>query len=132
MQKIPFLSLDKTLYCYRNHAGSLTQNNQDPGEAAFAFENLDLAEYYLKSNLEIRAVDRRIFLDWHSQLVDDQVISALKRGAFKQAASYTYRGLLFNRLWPLAFVRRVIERSAGSLRWRTRKLRGIRYLQLDP
>jgi glycosyltransferase involved in cell wall biosynthesis len=115
------VTLDKTLYHYRSHPGSMTINLSDTGEAPYIFETRAIAEDYL-SREEIDKNDRKILKEWHSESTADQCAAALRRGALRASIDYSFRGMRYNILWPAKFMNREIPRAVRLFR---RNLRGL-------
>ena len=117
-----YVSVDKILYHYRQHAGSLTFNNSGSAESDFIFENRALAEDYL-SRKDLPPEASRKILSWHSQLTAEQVLFAISRGNLRKTIAYARRGLRFNKGWPWIFMknippsaRRIWKRNLSRMR----------------
>jgi glycosyltransferase involved in cell wall biosynthesis len=108
LQGNAFAALDRPFYRYRMHPGSLTLTGADSGEDPFMFECRDLAEQYLHSNLRRPASD--YFKAWHSQIVNEQILTAYRKRELLRALRYMLVGLRYNRKWPATFIGKVFER----------------------
>ncbi len=110
-----YASLNRPIYHYRMHPGSLTLSGQDSGEAEFMFECRDLAERYIRQR-GISPSRLKCFKDWHSQITADQIITAWRKRAFRRISGYILTGLRNNYFgWPKIFMAKSIERVSVFL-----------------
>ena len=126
---IEWASVDKVVYWYRQHPGSLTFNPKSPFLMKKCEEYLDIAERYIGSSVPCNELVTKCFL-WHTRETMYAVLRAVKRGDIRKAMEYAVRGSRYKRSWPALFfwylllktLRRILRRletlgsSAGSKR----------------
>lgn len=108
-EKTAYWSLNKPVYRYRMHAGSVTLSGEDSGEADHMFESRAIAERYLQRR-DISGKESKCFKNWHSQIILEQIRSAWRKRAFGRMAAYALAGVRYNINWPLIFALKVVER----------------------
>ena len=106
LNNIQYLALDQTIYHYQEHPGSFTLDGNYDGEAEYMFELRNMVENYLIMS-QIPTGIRNQLLNWHSDIISGQVISAIRKHNLIRPLSYSYRGIKTNPRWPLLFVNRV-------------------------
>jgi len=106
LKQIPFLPVDRILYNYQQHSGSLTITGDNDQEIDLIFEIRDITENSMK-NTEISPKVRRDFASWHSFITAGQCISAIRKKSFKRAYSYVVYGWRHNPLWPIVFANKM-------------------------
>jgi hypothetical protein len=94
-QNRSYQSIEQTFYHYRMHPGSYTLSGQESGEAEYMFETRALAENYLRLK-RLAPTERKHFKAWHSQIVMEQIITAVHKKAFHRAIGYLLVGLRYN------------------------------------
>jgi glycosyltransferase involved in cell wall biosynthesis len=90
-----YASIDQPFYHYRMHSGSYTLSGEESGEAAYMFETRRLAENYLRRK-GLRSGEKKHFKAWHSQIMMEQIITAVHKKAFHRAVGYLLTGLLYD------------------------------------
>lgn len=108
LQNTAYASLDRPFYKYRMHPGSFTLSGYDSGEDAFMFESRALAERYIQMQTDLPA--SKYFRDWHSQIVNEQILTAYHKKGFLRAMRYMLVGLRYNRRWIQLFIAKFFER----------------------
>jgi glycosyltransferase involved in cell wall biosynthesis len=108
LQGTAFAAVDRPFYSYRMHPGSYTLSGGDSGEDLFMFESRVLAEEYLHS--QVRLPDAKYFKAWHSQIVNEQILTAYRKRGFLRAFGYMLVGLRYDLGWPACFLSKVVER----------------------
>lgn len=124
LKGMELISLNEIVYHYRQHPGSSTFSGRFDGEAAFVFENLEIAEKFI-NNSDLNSDELKQFIMWHSQLTSDQVITAIRRLAINTSAKYAKRGLDYNPRWIWIFLSRL---CGGIFRNLTRRTNSITQL----
>jgi glycosyltransferase involved in cell wall biosynthesis len=109
---VSFAAIDRPAYRYRMHPGSFTLSGRDSGEEEFMFETRALATDYLRRG-ELTPEDRRLFKHWHSQIVMEQILTAIHANAFHRAAGYLLGGLRHDPGLSVMFAREVRKRTPG-------------------
>ena len=103
--------LDRVIYQYRMHPGSLTINRDEAAAAKVRDEYLAIAEDFLaKSELPEEA--RRCCRQWHERESALAALRALQGGAWTRFRYYARRGLRTNAAWPVMLARHF----AGEIR----------------
>jgi len=105
---IAFAPLDRPFYQYRMHPGSYTLSGADSGEDPFMFECRSLAERYIHSHVRLPAA--KYFRAWHSQIVNEQILTAYRKRGVLRMFRYMLIGLRYNLKWPACFMGKVFER----------------------
>jgi glycosyltransferase involved in cell wall biosynthesis len=108
-RNISYASIDRTFYHYRMHPGSYTLSGQESGEAEFMFETRALAENYLHGK-QFGSIERNTFKAWHSQIMMEQILTAVHKKAFHRAAGYLLIGLRHNLGLSFIFAQETINR----------------------
>jgi len=106
------VELERVLYDYRQHVGSLSIAPRNPCQDRLLEEYLVIAERYLDGSA-IPAQLRRTLLDWHMRESLDAGLLALRSNRYVDAARYAVRGWSRNRGWPLGLLRRLCRRLAA-------------------
>jgi len=120
LQGFRYATLDQTVYFYRQHAESITITGKNQKTSPDLVEDCAIAEGYLiKENED--APMRTEFKAWHSQVISDLVISALRKPDLGKACSYASRGLRYNRAWPILFMYRTLWRARRYVCCRVQK-----------
>jgi glycosyltransferase involved in cell wall biosynthesis len=88
----PFRSVDRLVYRYRMHPGSVTLSGRESGEDDYVFELRHLAQHHLHSSFWDRN-QKKTFLAWHGQIVMEQILSAVHSGGYLRAMRYAMTGL---------------------------------------
>ena len=96
--------LDRVVYLYRMHSGSLTFHADPAAETKVREECLAIAEEYLgKPTLPPEA--RRCCRRWHERESAQAALRAMRAGEWARFQDYAARGLRANALWPVMFAR---------------------------
>ena len=96
--------LDRIVYYYRLHPGSLTFNHGEPG---WREEHLELAKHYLQRrdlNREVRYWFRRL----HTKETIESAVSAGMQREWQRAGATALHGWRWDLNWPLRFGREVM------------------------
>lgn len=91
-RRISYVTLERKVYRYRMHPGSITLSGTESGEAPYVFEMRGLARSFLASGTLSRA-ERRTFKAWHNQIVMEQVLAAFHVRAYHRAVRYALGGI---------------------------------------
>lgn len=108
MMQIPYLSIDRVIYNYQQHSGSLTVTGSNDHETDPIFENRSLAEDFLKDP-NTHSKYKKSIRFWHSYITAGQCISALRKKSYKRAYSYVVYGWRHNPLWPIVFANKMTK-----------------------
>jgi len=106
LNQAPYKSLNRTIYHYQQHPGSITMHDRYKGEDDFIFETRQLIENYL-SSATLPDDKRKYLLHWHSDILSIQVIGALRNNRSLQAFQYANYGWNFNLAFPYLLIRRI-------------------------
>ncbi|MDH5525724.1 MAG: glycosyltransferase [Nitrospirota bacterium] len=109
--------LDGDVYHYLLHGGSISINRSSGSVLPRLEEDMGLAEKYLEGS-GFPASFRRVLQKAHSRFASDAVNHALRSLRLFRAIGYAMRGLRFNPLWPLAFLRNLgtaVRRGLGKM-----------------
>lgn len=123
LARVPAALLDRVVYRYRMHPGSLTINRDDPHSARMRDEFLSIAEAHLAS-AGLPAEARRWCELWHERESAHSALRCLLAGQLGEMARYARRGLRVRAAWPVMFARHL----AGALLERL----GVRRLPSAP
>jgi glycosyltransferase involved in cell wall biosynthesis len=107
LKNVKIASFKKNIYNYRQHADSLTVNEFGGASDAFFVEKQNYAESLL-ARKDIPKSIRKRFLKWHSVIVSDRVLAAVRENRWIRALDYAGIGLIKDPLWPLSFLRRAL------------------------
>lgn len=99
------LVLDRMVYRYRSHEGSLTVHDTAPNSALIRTEHATMAERHLTANLD--AADRAVLAALHRRETAVLAIDALAAGRRDEAREWFRRGCSVSALWPFAAVLRL-------------------------
>ena len=103
--------LDRIIYQYRMHPGSLTINRDEAAAAKVRDEYLAIAEDFL-AKPGLPEVARRCCRQWHERESALAALRALQGGAWTRFRYYARRGLRTNAAWPVMLARHF----AGEIR----------------
>jgi len=117
LKKTPIISLDKVLYHYLQHSGSLTFKGYYDMGGEIGLEACYISEYYLQDQ-GIKQNERNIFRAWHTHVTVKQVFSALKKISFSSAIRAASKGYQYDRGWPIAFVTGLPYSTANYIRYK--------------
>jgi hypothetical protein len=113
------VQLDRIVYHYRMHSGSLTINRDEARAAKVRDEFLAIAENHL-ARPELPTEARRWCARWHERESAQAALRSLLAGDVVRCAGYARRGLRINLAWPVMFARHfagnVFDRVFGSRR----------------
>ena len=116
LQHRVYATLDKPVYQYRMHSGSITLSGQDSGEADYMHESRALAERYIRTK-DIPSTELSLIKTWHSQITAEQIVTAWRKKAMRRIFQYSLIGLRFNLWgWPGTFSRKFVERLTVLLK----------------
>lgn len=110
-----YAGIDRSLYRYRMHPGSFTLSGRESGEEEFMFEARTLAEDYL-GRAELAPSARRLFKAWHSQIVMEQILTAVHANAFHRAARYFLAGVRHDLGLSMLLAREAGKRAPAAVR----------------
>jgi glycosyltransferase involved in cell wall biosynthesis len=114
LQACQYANLDRSVYHYRMHPGSVTLSGHESGEDDWMFECRAVAERYLVVSPTPAAV--ATFRAWHSQLTIQQLFSAMHKRALWRGCRYAWIGLKHNRVgWVKAFAEELLQRASVAL-----------------
>jgi glycosyltransferase involved in cell wall biosynthesis len=115
-QPARFASVDRQVYNYRMHPGSITLSGKPSGEDRWMFESCALAKRYLDLD-SLNPNARKCFQVWHSQMTTEQILTAWAKKAPLRMIRYAFAGLRYSPLgWPKIFTDQVIRRGSVWLR----------------
>lgn len=97
-----FMCIEKNLYLYQSHSGSLTNKATNTAESRFVMEDRTIAEKYIGCN-DITPSQRSLFRSWHSKITINQTQFALTQLNPGNALRYAVHGWRYNFCWPLIF-----------------------------
>ena len=96
--------LDRIIYQYRTHSGSLTFNHDEAATANARAEYLAIAEDFL-AKPELPDEARTCCGRWHERESAQAALRALQSGQWTKFRDYARRGLRVNATWPMMFAR---------------------------
>jgi glycosyltransferase involved in cell wall biosynthesis len=103
LNNIKTMEINKSMYYYRQHPGSLTYNPYNSNKFHILTEFLEIAENYMKThNTPSTAVNT--LRSWHSKEATRCVLYALKSMKILQSAKYSLQGWRFDKWWPVIFI----------------------------
>lgn len=105
-EKIRYQRLEKIIYQYREHAGSLTFSNQEHNRLQSFKENLEIAERLLSEKSYPSEV-RKASKFWHSRRALDLTAFYWRKRDLLSALRYALRGWRYNPSWPLFMMRKI-------------------------
>jgi glycosyltransferase involved in cell wall biosynthesis len=106
MTKVVYGTLEKIIYHYRQHLGSLTFSNRDDMYALSLRENLQIAEKCLK-NRETREDIYQVCRGWHNRRSLDLAAFYWRNRDYSRTMYYLYRGMRYDGAWPLYLLRSI-------------------------
>lgn len=107
-RRIEYVTLERTVYRYRMHPGSITLSGTESGEAPYVFEMRDLARSCLASRT-LSGTERNVFRAWHSQIVMEQVLAAFHARAYHRATRYALGGIRHDPALSIALARAFVD-----------------------
>jgi len=107
-RRISHIALERKVYRYRMHPGSITLSGTESGEAPYVFEMRELARSFLASRTLART-ERKLFRAWHSQIVMEQVLAAFHGRAYHRAARYALGGIRHDPGLSIALARGFVD-----------------------
>ena len=110
LYKPRYICADEIVYLYREHPDSLTITGRTNGESEYHFEDRSLAEQYLDRK-DLQPYVRRCLQSWHSKIMADMTLTALRKRGLGRAWHYSVKGLAKDRLWFLMLLKRLIYDS---------------------
>ncbi len=105
LKEMKYVFLDKTIYCYRSHSGSMTIDAEKRNELKIREEHLQIAEKCLELNV-LSNEHQRDFHKWHTYNSVELARQFCEAREISSALRISRRGIAQNVLWPFAFVRR--------------------------
>jgi len=114
LKNIKTTEIDKSIYYYRQHPGSLTYNPYNSNKFHMLTEFLEIAENYMKTN-NTPSTAVNTLRSWHSKEAVRCVLYALKNMRFLQSIKYSLQGWRFNKWWPIIFITYSISISLNLL-----------------
>jgi glycosyltransferase involved in cell wall biosynthesis len=122
LSNTPWSPINKTLYHYRQHAGSATIGNLDGRYIERArlrkivfSEGLSISENFLE-NVDLPPQARRYIRQWHSDRAYRLSAMALYHRWWSLACQTAWHGFKTNKLWPFVFIRMAIVRFYKLIR----------------
>lgn len=111
---VPYISLDKNVYLYRQHAGSLTFNDQMTAESGMVHEFREIAEEYIQRG-DLPPGARSCFQRWHSLITSHQVLFAIRSLEALRSVRYARKGMRYDPAWLWVFGREFAGSGARKL-----------------
>jgi glycosyltransferase len=99
--------VNRTVYWYREHGGSLTIHSTDRNVMRYRSEHAAIAEKHL-ANDNLSPVQRRFLQSFHRRESATLAAQELRAGNFPELRMWASRGLRQSVLWPFTFARRCI------------------------
>lgn len=110
LSALPYTTIDKPVYQYRQHMGSMTFEVTDQKLERIVSEHLFMTRTYLEQrSLPIEA--RELIRKLRTRDTLEMAVRSLKKMNFPKFAYYSWRGIEHDPLWFLNFTRRVIRRE---------------------
>lgn len=117
-----YMPLDRTVYHYRHHPGSLTISGLPSRQRETRRENIRLSEDYIV-NRKIQKPIRHQCIKWHTRISLKEFASAMRDGRLGAALKLASRGWLYDPLWPLRLLRVTMKAFLRNLQQQPREER---------
>ncbi len=107
LSNLCYATIDKLVYRYRQHPGSLTFHATDERRELSAREHLIMTNYYL-NNEKLSNLERKLLVELHTRETVEMAARSLRVWNFGKSVYYFVEGIRSDFLWPLKFVRLAI------------------------
>lgn len=102
LNNLHYVVLDKLVYQYRQHPGSLTFHDTDERREWSAKEQLIMTAHYL-NNESLSDLERKLIVELRTRETVDMVIRTIKVRDFRKIIYYFSEGLKYDFFWPFKF-----------------------------
>jgi hypothetical protein len=104
LSNLKYLPIEKLIYIYQQHEGSLTFVETGQKRIASAKEKLALIEPYLRDqNLTVQA--KRLITNMHTRETAELALRSMGAMKIKELYSYSVNGIRYDFLWPWHFLK---------------------------
>lgn len=107
--------IDRVVYYYRQHSGSLTFNPKSSTIMQRYEEYLEIAESYLRDSRTPTSVAKKCRY-WHSKEAMHATLRVMRKGDFRRAVGYGIRGWRYDTFWPGTFLFFLLLKSVRKAR----------------
>jgi glycosyltransferase involved in cell wall biosynthesis len=99
LDDVHYVTIEKLVYRYRQHPGSLTFHDTDQRRERSAREQLNMAAHYL-SGAKLTRLQRKLLVELRSRETADMAMRSLKAREFGRSFHYCIEGIKYDLLWP--------------------------------
>ena len=114
LRDIKVAYVDRLLYHYRKHPGSLTINPLGPNVYRMRQEHISLAQRYIR-RADLPNDVRAYLRQWHSREALEMVLFHIRRGETREAMAHVRTGWLWDRSWPLQAASWVLRKAGRAV-----------------
>ncbi|MHB8778311.1 MAG: glycosyltransferase family 2 protein [Anaerolineales bacterium] len=111
LSALPYTTLNKPIYQYRQHMGSMTFEVTDQKLERIVNEHLYMTKTYLEQR-SIPAEARELIRKLRTRDTLEMALRSLKKMNFPKFAYYSWQGFEYDPLWLLNFIRRVAHKKS--------------------
>ena len=111
---IKWASVNRVVYLYRQHSGSLTFNPKSPFVIRRYEEYVDIAERYLEGSVPCNELATKCLL-WHTRETMEGALRTIKRRDIGKAMEYASRGCKYKQSWPALFFWYLLLKSVRKI-----------------
>ena len=103
LNNLRYTTIDKLVYRYRQHPGSLTFHDTDQRREQSAREQLIMTAHYL-NNEKLSDLERKLLIELRTRQTVDMAARSLRVWNFRKSVYYFTEGLKYDLLWPFKFI----------------------------